>query len=186
MWTAAAAAAAWLSCSSPGSCSSLCKGAKLFSLLFRSVFDWGLKVSFGVFLLKHLWLQLCGQQRTIKLQTPPEITEIFNIKPLNTLFPSESLSAFMSVITLCTVYVYTLIYNKVIINCRISTFLKTEHCQHVTRFWFNMTVVSEVTEPGPVGDVWGLTFIRKLMQEDLFLGQFTAANIQHVQFLVSQ
>lgn len=43
----------------------------------RSVFDWGLKVSFGVFLLKHLWLQLCGQKLTIKPSTPLEITEIF-------------------------------------------------------------------------------------------------------------
>lgn len=82
----------------------------------QSVFDWGLKVSFGVFLLKHLWLQLCGQKLTIKPSTPPWNNGDFFIKPLNTLFPSEGLSAFMSVITLYTAYVYTLSYNKVIIN----------------------------------------------------------------------
>lgn len=69
--------AAWPFLWEGGKFCSLLLASFLFLKTKRSVFDWGLKVSVGVFLLKHLWLQLCGQKLTIKPPTPLEITEIF-------------------------------------------------------------------------------------------------------------
>lgn len=130
-----------------------------FLLNSWSVFDWGLKVSFGVFLLKHLWLSALWPKANNKALHSPWNNGDFFIKPLNTLLPSEGLKSFMSVITLYTEHVYTLSYNKVIIKrlltahrevkaCRISTALPNVLLKYggtnsmSIGFWFNVIVVS--------------------------------------------
>lgn len=74
-----------------------------FTFTKWSAFDWGLKVSFGVFLLKHLWLQLCGQKLTIKPWTPLEIAEIFFYQASEHPFSFRGLKCFH----VCNNFVYS-------------------------------------------------------------------------------